>query len=93
MVGWRIWPVSHEQSTGSGRRGRPGLDTIDSNFLTRPLIRVLIIAVMEEVKGGKACVKRSWASRAAVREDSRREQQFYRSVCPLVSLDSIAVLR
>lgn len=33
--------------------------------------------------GGRDCAKRSWASRAAVRAESKREQHFYRSVCLL----------
>jgi len=35
---------------------------------------------MEAIMGGRACAKRSWASRAAVRAESRREQHFYRCV-------------
>jgi hypothetical protein len=40
---------------------------------------------MEGIMGGRACAKprRTWASRAAVRAESRREQQFYRFVCLL----------
>lgn len=42
---------------------------------------------------GEACAKqgRSWASRAAGRVESMREQQFYRFVCLLVVTDSNAV--
>jgi hypothetical protein len=42
---------------------------------------------------GAACAKpgRTWASRAAVREESRREQQFYRFVCFLVLTASSVV--
>jgi len=42
---------------------------------------------------GAACAKpgRTWASRAAVRAESRREQQFYRFVSLLVATDSSVV--
>lgn len=64
-------------------------------FTEQLLIHVYItIEAMESIAGGEACAKpgRTWASRAAVREESRREQHFYRSVCLLVSTDSYGVV-
>jgi hypothetical protein len=43
---------------------------------------------METIMGGRACAKRSWNSRAAGRTESRREKQFYQSVC-LLEVDGL----
>lgn len=76
-----IWPLSHcERSATAAGRPKSLHGAADSR-----LQQLRNIYAMEGIMGGRACAKprRTWASRAAVRAESRREQQFYRFVCVL----------
>jgi hypothetical protein len=81
------WPLSQRKRSVAAA-GR--VNTGDRKVFTELLVHVHVKEIMESIMTGEACAKpgRTWASRAAVRAESRRERQFYRSVCPLVLTDS-----
>lgn len=68
--------------TGTEREPTRLVHTGGLTVFTTLSIQVRVKATMESIMAGEACARpgRTWALRDASREESRREQQFYRFV-------------